>query len=59
MPEPEWIKAKCPICRREYSYLGDNDPNTCGRSNCLQCFVHSELEKDASIILYQREERKV
>lgn len=31
-----WLKAICPICGKQYEYLSDYKPKTCG--NCLQKF---------------------
>ena len=30
-----WLKAQCPICDREYPYLPEYKPTTCGRFSCL------------------------
>ena len=56
MNSPEWEKAECPICGREYSYSGKQRASTCGRSACLQHFFHPEMEKDTGVVLYQREQ---
>lgn len=31
-----WLKADCPICRREYEHTPDYVPRTCGSFDCLK-----------------------
>ncbi len=42
----EWLKAKCPICNREYKYLKKNhEPKTCGKFDCLYKYLHQTKQK--------------
>lgn len=38
-----WLKARCPICGREYKHLEEYKPKTCGAFDCLFAFLHPEL----------------
>ncbi len=41
------IKAICPICRMGYKYpKGGYQPPTCDNFDCLQNYLHPELEKN-------------
>jgi len=31
-----WLKTNCPICGKEYEYLSDYKPKTCGKFECIQ-----------------------
>jgi len=32
----QWLKANCPICGKEYEYLSNYKPQTCGKFSCIQ-----------------------
>jgi hypothetical protein len=35
--QTEWDKANCPICGKEYQFIGKTyTPKTCGKFSCLQ-----------------------
>lgn len=42
----QWLKARCLICGKEYEYLSDFKPSTCGKYDCLQ---KMELRRDRAI----------
>jgi len=49
MTEVIWLKARCPICRKEYEYTPDYKPSTCGDFDCLHKFLHPELRKEVTV----------
>ena len=36
MAKREWLKGRCPICGKEYEYLPNYQPKTCGKFDCIQ-----------------------
>ncbi len=40
----EWLKARCPICGREYPYVEAYKPKVCGSYDCVKKFLHPELK---------------
>lgn len=43
-----WLKAICPICRKEYGYYGhslDEKPKTCGAFECVYAMANKLLKK--------------
>jgi len=41
----EWLKAFCPFCGKEYEYLPDYKPKTCGMFECLYAMANNILKK--------------
>ena len=41
----KWIKAICPVCGRDYPYLKDHKPSTCGRFDCIYALAEEALKK--------------
>ena len=42
MKKQEWLKARCPICDKEYEYLPEYKPATCGNFDCIYEWLHAE-----------------
>lgn len=32
----QWLRTTCPICGKEYEYLPNYKPSTCGKFDCLK-----------------------
>ena len=57
-----WIKARCPVCHREYEYPeGKYKPKTCSDFDCAYKFIHypERYQSFNEILDHSRREARV